>query len=399
VTVDHPTPRIGLVADDLTGAADAAVQFAEAGWPVHVFLKIASSDLADTGPASVLAVATGIRAADREHASAATARAVELLSGSVDRLFLKIDSTARGSLDGQITGALTAWQVVHPDAVAVICPALPDLGRTVRDGQVLLDGRPVHRSAARVDPVTPVTQSRLDRIIDGAVRVDLDDLELSGGARLICDAETNDDLDALAAALLRLGPRAIAVGSAGLAAGTARSWPGPGVGAVHWSAVARSTRVLVAVSSLHPTALEQAARLQAIPELAPALELIMTPMWRGDGQHAAAVATGLAELVAQAWERGGFDAIVLVGGDGAGAVLDRLGVGRVLIGSSILPGTPDGRVVGGPAHGLRIVTKSGGFGAADALVTIVRRLTSDPRPPRSSGHRLVPATPQQKEFS
>ena len=31
-----------------------------------------------------------------------------------------------------------------------------------------------------------------------------------------------------------------------------------------------------------------------------------------------------------------------------------------------------GRVVGGPADGLRIVTKSGGFGGAEALITIVR---------------------------
>ena len=88
-------------------------------------------------------------------AATETARTVHALSRSVDRLFLKIDSTARGSIDGQVAGALTAWQVDHPDAVAVICPAFPDLGRTVLDGRVLVNGQPVHETAAAADPVTP----------------------------------------------------------------------------------------------------------------------------------------------------------------------------------------------------------------------------------------------------
>jgi uncharacterized protein YgbK (DUF1537 family) len=95
------------------------------------------------------------------------------------------------------------------------------------------------------------------------------------------------------------------------------------------------------------------------------------------GLHPVAVAARFSEQVARAWEQGGFDALVLVGGDGAAAVLDRLGVEQIMINSAILPGTPDGRVVGGPAHGLRLVTKSGGFGGADALVTVVRLLRSD----------------------
>ncbi len=398
LTAGQRTTRIGLVADDLTGAADSAVQFAEAGWPVQLVRSTTMIDLTNTAPSTVLAVATGIRAADREQAAAATAQTVDFLCGSVDRLFLKIDSAARGSIEGQVTGALAAWRVDHPDAVAVICPAFPDLGRTVRDGQILVEGRPVHQSVARVDPVTPMTRSRLDRIIKGAIRANVDELESRCGGRLICDAESNDDLDGLAAALLRIGPRAIAVGSAGLAAATARSWPHPDTSADVQPAIARSTRVLVAVSSLHPAALAQAKRLQATIQFESAAELIMTPSQREDGQHAAAIATRFGERVAQTLEGGGFDAIVLVGGDGAGAVFDSLGVERIAINSSILPGTADGRVIGGPAHGLRIVTKSGGFGGSDALITIVHRLMTHPLRTRLIGDRSVPAGPQQKEI-
>ena len=131
----------------------------------------------ESGRSGVLAVATGIRSADREQAATETARdgpsAAPIRRPAVpqDRL----DRTRLHRRAGR--GALTAWQVDHPDAVAVICPAFPDLGRTVLDGQVLVNGQPVHETAAAVDPVTPMTQSRLESIIDGAVRVDISQLE------------------------------------------------------------------------------------------------------------------------------------------------------------------------------------------------------------------------------
>ena len=306
MTVFDPILRIALVADDLTGAADSAVQFADAGWPVQLLRNLPILERAedsrsggDSERSGVLAVATGVRAADRADAAAATARTVQRLRGAVDRLFLKIDSTARGSIDGQVAGALAAWQLDHPEAVAVICPAFPDLGRTVRDGQVLVDGRPAHQSAAAVDPVSPLAQSRLDRVVDGAVLVDVTDLESGSGDRMLCDAETNQDLDALAVALLMMGSRAIAVGSAGLAAAVARCWSQPNAGRDSRSTTARSARVLVGVSSLHPAALVQLQRLLATTEFGSAVEVVTTPGDRRDGgPHPAAIARTFGERVA-----------------------------------------------------------------------------------------------------
>ena len=63
-------------------------------------------------------------------------------------------------------------------------------------------------------------------------------------------------------------------------------------------------------------------------------------------------------------ERSRTTALVLVGGDGAAAVLDRLDADGITIDGAIVPGCPTGIVVGGPADGLRLVTKSGGFGDA-----------------------------------
>jgi D-threonate/D-erythronate kinase len=114
---------VGLVADDLTGATDSAVQFAEAGWTASVerVLLRQQDELSGDRPA-VIAVATGVRAAAAAHAADRTASAVRRLSArGVDRLFIKIDSTIRGSVAGQVRGALSAW-TAGGRPTAVICP-------------------------------------------------------------------------------------------------------------------------------------------------------------------------------------------------------------------------------------------------------------------------------------
>src|SRR3954452_7185677 len=126
-------PRlVGLVADDLTGATDAAVQFAEEGWSAHVLCSPAARPEIVEGVPSLLAVVTGVRAAPDEEAAAGTARAVRgLLARGCDRLFVKIDSTMRGSVAGQVRGALSGWAGTHPMTIVVLSPAFPDEGRAV----------------------------------------------------------------------------------------------------------------------------------------------------------------------------------------------------------------------------------------------------------------------------
>ena len=120
------------------------------------------------------------------------------MAGGAERLFLKIDSTVRGSVAGQIDGALRAWSQQHPEAWAVICPAFPAQRRTVVSGQVLVDGVPVAESAAATDPVTPRTVSDLTVIVPGAVRRDASELSGRARAKLVIDATDEVDLDRLA---------------------------------------------------------------------------------------------------------------------------------------------------------------------------------------------------------
>lgn len=305
----------------------------------------------------MLARSTGARAATDADAAAATADAVAcLIEAGIDRLYVKIDSTVRGSVAGQVDGALDVWRRHHPHPLAVVCPAFPAVGRTAVDGVVLDHGVPAADGAAGTDPVTPLRTSRLDELLPGA-------------DRMLSDAADDAALERLAALIHRTGPAAVAVGSGGLAAALARCWS---VGEPQADGAEPADRVLIAVSSLHPATARQLSRLRAAYGPSPVVDVVTGPAARTTPDRAAAQ---LADRVEAALRSGPVGALVLVGGDGAAAVLDRLGTHRVRIESAVAPGVPLGRVVGGAADGLRLVTKSGGFGDAGTLTHIVDRLT------------------------
>lgn len=381
--------HIGIVADDLTGANDTAVQFGTRGWDARIAL-----DEDATLSGQVVAVSSDARPLAEGPAAAATAAAIDRLNPA--RLYLKIDSTARGSIAAQVTGALGAWQRRHPDAVAVVCPAYPAMARTVEAGEVRVGGVPVHRTAIGTDPVTPVTESSLVARIPSARSATIDDVASAApGEILVLDARSPAELDQFAIRLAELGERIIVVGSAGFAESLARHLPGERVVV---DAPRPAGRTLVLLSSLNPVSHAQADALaeaasdrvhvvapsggelggttplvEGIAAPAP-ITLIRTPQDRvveGDGVAAAAVADALAAVTVSIIEREHPVVIGLVGGDGARAVLRRLGAVALAVRDAAVEGAPLMTIVGGPHDGLPVWTKAGGFGEPDALLRIL----------------------------
>lgn len=397
---------VGVVADDLTGAGDCVVQFARAGWTSHLAL---GPDLPSAERAAV-AVVTDARAQDDAPAAAATAAAVRALADA-GRLYVKIDSTMRGSVAAQVTGALTAWRERVPGAFAVVCPSYPALGRTVGEGVLLVGGVPVAATAAGHDPVTPVRTSDLTALLPGALRVPADGeaaaladrLAEAGAAGDVVVADALDDagLARLADAVVLLGARAVPVGSGGLAAALAPRWGGDRT-APDQPRVAVG-RTLVVLSSLNEVSRGQAEELlrsepgtllvtpeartgpaeaaaRALGRDLPATVLVRTPEPTGPAgtgrERATRAAAELADLVAAVTEQTRPDAIVLIGGDGARAVLARLGARSVRVAGSVAEGVPLGRLEGGAAHGTVVVTKAGGFGTRRTVVDVLESLRS-----------------------
>ncbi|MEX5718939.1 four-carbon acid sugar kinase family protein [Geodermatophilus maliterrae] len=405
---------VGIVADDLTGANDTAVQFAREGWPTLLSLR------PDGRPApvdGVLAVCTDARALGDEAVDVTAAAVERLRDAGVGRLYLKLDSTLRGSVAGQVEGALRAWSARHPDAVAVVCPAYPAMGRVVADGVVLAGGRRLEDGPAGRDPVTPVRTSLLADLLPGSVHVPLppggdpgalaDALARAGAAARVLTVDARDDADLarVAGAVTRLGPRVVPAGSAGLALALAPRWY-PGSGAPGAGTAPRPVAdgpVLVLVTSLHQVAREQEERLRvewgsAALHLAPAtadlrdarslaawsaahvpdgplpeVVVVTAPLERAEGRGDAGrtVAAALADLVAALHAAHPARAVVVTGGDGARALVDRWGCTGIAVHGAVVEGVPHGLLVGGEADGLPITTKAGGFGEPGTLVRAV----------------------------
>lgn len=393
-------PFIAIVADDLTGSGDTAVQFVRAGWPTQLSVGRAGQALADPAArrAEVIAVTTHSRPLPAPEAAAVVRDDVAALrAAGVRRLYKKVDSTLRGAFRAEVDAARQAWR---DDAIAVVCPAFPATGRTVRGGVLYVDGRPVTETSAATDPVTPVTESHIPTLL-GAAQLEAIDGETAAalaariqqaGAVVVVDAATPADIERLACAIALIGERALPVGSGGLAAPLARLWAG---------AESRGP-VVVVVTSQHSAARRQAAALQAAgaqvwsPTLAqladdaawrawcdavrgsaPGAEtaatlLLLAPEGRLAGLDSDTVAARLGGLAGQLIEAGGCAGVVATGGDGASAVLAAVQAGGIALVDEVTGGVPLGTLTGGPAAGLPIVTKAGGFGADDVLIRAAR---------------------------
>ncbi len=104
--------------------------------------------------------------------------------------------------------------------------------------------------------------------------------------------------------------------------------------------------------------------------------MLLAPSRRADPSLASPLAKALAARAVALLDAGtaGFDALVLIGGDGAEAVLDALGAHSLRIHGRLLEGVPLGQVVGGAADGIPVVTKAGGFGDDTTLIDLLTAL-------------------------
>lgn len=79
------------------------------------------------------------------------------------------------------------------------------------------------------------------------------------------------------------------------------------------------------------------------------------------------IADYLADLGQYALDNQKFDSLILFGGDGAAALLGKLGITEMRILYAIVPGVPFCIVDDGAYSGMKVMTKSGGFGNLNLL--------------------------------
>jgi D-threonate/D-erythronate kinase len=355
--------RVRIVADDLTGALDAAAPFAAPASPLPVLWS-----------QEVAAARSGSFALDTESREGATLGRLEdalpLLAGAEVAL-KKIDSLLRGNTLAEIGLCLESRRF----ASVVVAPAFPAQQRITQGG------RQLWRKAGS-DPWQPVAA---DLRLDG-VRHAAKPGEIEGEGAFLCDAGSEADLDAIVAAARRLAPPLLWVGTAGLAralAGAPRSLPQDEL----------PRPLLVVIGSHHPVTLAQVETLAEVrPQAVVRLGLDEDPdppiarirQMLGEEGAAALIltvpdGTG-AHVAAPVFDRAFARAATLLPPPASlivsgGATLHRLvqvlNARALLCEGEILPGIAGSTLEGGRWNGARVVSKSGGFGSAEVLTRLI----------------------------
>ena len=345
-----PPIRVALIADDLTGALDAAAPFVAQGMAAVVATGPGGLARAMAAGAPVVAVSLGSREVPEAEAAALAAAAARHLAGA-EWLFKKIDSR----LKGHVAAELAAVAAARGAGQALLCPAIPAMGRLVRGGAV--EGVGVAKPIA----LAPIATA-------------------SGLHVAMPDTLTDFDLDR---AVAGIDPATLLAGARGLAAALARRL---GAAMVPPPPARLPGPVALAVGSRDPITLAQVAALRAArPGLAvtPAPDgaappfaglgdtlLLASP---GPGADGATVSARLAMAFCSD-HLPGRATLVLTGGETASAVLAAMGVQVLDLLGEVGSGLPLSRPLDFPDAPL-IVTKSGGFGAVDALVRLMPQET------------------------
>src|SRR5262249_14878894 len=175
--------------------------------------------------AGALAIDLGSREGPPQRAALAMREALALVPRSRGTMiYHKIDSTLRGNWAHELAAALKALAVAGAAApLAIIAPAFPAQGRITRHGRVLARAADAVELTDAGDIASPLRQlgirvRGLEQPGQPTPRLAqaLREAAAAGIEALVCDAETEADLGAIAAAGMSAGVASLWVGSARL---------------------------------------------------------------------------------------------------------------------------------------------------------------------------------------
>ena len=335
-----------MIADDLTGACDSSVCFAEAGFVTEVAVSSQPS-------AEVAVWNTATRNAPAQSARIQFYKLCGTLRHLQPRVFYKkVDSLFRGNEAVEIA-ALKEFLPGHP----IVCaPAFPQVGRIVKGGRLIAPG-------------------------SGVGEMDLAAKFKNQGVTVL-DAETPEELREIARQALDSTPVPVLIGSGGLAREVAALLAkghtphvtetprhGPAIvfhGSTHRVAEAQLEH-LRANRRVHVMPCSRTNPDEAYDTIGNGLTLVLTV--ERDATHIDTLKQLLRALPVN--RIGG---VFASGGDTALLVATALDVKTIRMHREVRPGIPLGEIRGGMWHGMPFVLKSGSFGDTDALTSIVQTL-------------------------
>ncbi|WP_302297940.1 3-oxo-tetronate kinase [Mitsuokella multacida] len=397
---------LGCIADDFTGASDAASFLVKGGMRTILFNGIPEQvDPAVLSHADAVVIALKTRTQETASAVADSLSAIRWLEqmGAV-HFYVKYCSTFDSTPEGNIGPICDAVMEELDVTCTLLCPSLPINGRTVENGILYVNGVRLEESHMKNHPLTPMHESFIPHLMApqskySCIVVTQQQIEarqerhnFTTHGYLVPDYRDDEDAETI---IRVYGKLKLLTGGSGLLTPWARYLKGRS--SVHPAfAGNRGASVLLAGSCSRATLaqiawfkkkggctykLDPQKLLDRSQTLADAQAFIRehedeavlvysseTPAYleaiRGDKlvQYSRVLEESMAGLAG--WARDtGIRHIIVAGGETSGAVTKALGYQAYWIGPSIAPGVPMMMPLDNPT--MRLVLKSGNFGQED----------------------------------
>lgn len=157
---------IGCVADDFTGASDAASFIDLHGIPTLLIAGVPDGEIELPEDVQAVVIALKSRSSPAREAVAESLRAFDWLRNKHPRyLYFKycstFDSTASGNIGPVTDAVLERYDLPY----TILCPSLLVNGRTVKDCVLYVDGVPLAESHMKHHPLNPMWDSDLTKLM------------------------------------------------------------------------------------------------------------------------------------------------------------------------------------------------------------------------------------------
>ncbi len=392
--------KIGVIADDFTGASDIALTLALGGMTTVQYVGVPEGSAGDVDAGVVALKSRTIAAAD---AIAQSLAACDwLLAQGATQIIFKVCSTFDSTAGGNIGPVAAALAARLGETQILVCPAFPENGRSVYQGHLFVNDELLNESGMQDHPLTPMTDADLRRVLAAqtdwpVAHIDFRTVDRGADAissvmptspaMVVVDAVRDADLIQIGAAAKH---RKLLVGGSGIAIGLPANF-GQAPSTPQWSGITGKAAILSGSCS-------RATRAQVQTYAGPKREITAAHVMDGavdaDGLADWVVSTDGAPLIYSSADPDvvratqdtygrdvvahrietlfteltaclvlrGIKRLVVAGGETSGAAVAGLNAQALHIGPKLAAGVPAMRVEG---TDIAVALKSGNFGGSD----------------------------------
>jgi D-threonate/D-erythronate kinase len=403
--------RLGVIADDLTGAFDTGVQFSNWGMQVEVLLK---DEAPYVSGADVVVVDTESRECSQDEAYRRVTVAVAKLKAiGVEKFYKKVDSTLRGNIGFELEAAISAVG----SNMTFFAPSYPTYGRTTLAGKQLVNNVLLEKTEyakellIKSSDVMEIINHQCSRRVGligiedvklgpNEIRGKVSELKSQGVEIILFDAYTEKHLADVAQTVDEVQ---LVVGSAGLASelpvgiGMSKRMPVISVcGSTRYLSRVQVTNLVerlgfrevqisvdhliqggVAVENEVKRCVDEAVELirdgvDISITASPLEEFMLNKEKNGVNPNDARYIVGevFGKITSEVLSKVKVKGLLLTGGATSLKVCEKLGVGSAKIVTEVEPGMPLVLL----SNGILAVTKAGGFGVENSLIQAAQYL-------------------------